>query len=78
MTVLKAKVCAPSLLSAAYVLGRSLRLTITTLPEEVILKILSKLEMKDVLSVCRACHYLNHLASSNAIWKDLYIETFGG
>ena len=64
--------------SGAHALGRSLRLSVTSLPEEIIMHILSKLELQEVLSVCMTCRYLKALASSDSIWTHLYHKTFSG
>jgi len=77
VTDLKSKACAPLMLSAAQILKRPLRLALTSLPEDLILRIIRKMEVQDVLSMCGTSKYLNGLASSDAVWTELYNRSFG-
>ena len=78
ITELKLKACSPAMLNAADLLGRSLRVTLMALPDELIWQIFMKLDVQSILSVSMTCRHLNRLASCDTLWTYLYATTFGG
>lgn len=43
-------------------------------PEEIWVKILAYCDVKDILSCCSTCSYLNEIASSDYLWKQKWTE----
>lgn len=51
--------------------------TLVTLPEEMRVNVLKFLSARDLIAVSSTCRTLNSSASSDEIWKDLALKTFG-
>lgn len=73
---LRSKICAPSLSVAAYEIGRSLRLALPSLPEEILFNILQRLDLIDTLSLGMTCHPLLKITSMDSVWERLYRSQF--
>eukprot|EP00210_Caulerpa_lentillifera_P009325 g8889.t1 len=72
MEDLRSKICAPSLAVAAYEIGRSLKLALPSLPDEIMQNILGRLDLTDTLSLGLTCHTLLSVTSRDSVWDRLF------
>jgi len=47
------------------------------IPRSVVVKIISKLGVRDLISLSEVNHYFMGIARNNSFWKDLYLRDFG-